>query len=92
MGHSIYSFARKEEYFNNLNSMINYETSFDYDYIYLNLRSYALSKNLNKFYNYLQSLTKKESIYMNKNENKIVKLFEQFKWDKGKKLWNLMLH
>ena len=92
MGHSIYGFLRNEEYYNNLNNMINYNIlNINKKYIYIKIKSFILSKNLNQLHYYLQSLTSVELNYIQKNHDKILNLFKQFGWKKGEKLYQLMI-
>ena len=87
MGHSIYSFARKKELFEKINSIVDNNNPSG-EYISKKIKRMILSQNLTKLSLYLQNINEKEYLYILSNKQLFINSFEANKWSKGLKLFN----
>ena len=85
MGHSIYSFSRKKELFNKINSNCDYDNNgIDTEYIENKLKRMILSKNLLNFSLYLENTFNEiELKFMSDYDFVFTDLLEETKWKKG---------
>ena len=92
MGHSVYSFQRKKDYFMKLNNIINHDIAIDYknNNLLINLRNKIVHKNMESFSLFFETLTLKEKYLILKNENLIKNFLNSSKWIKGNKYFDLI--
>ena len=89
MGHSIYSFQRKYDFYKQLNEMIYfYDVNMTDNYIYGDLRKHILSHSMFDFSSFLFHSTPIEQNYIIKNKNVFDKLLHRSQWNKGKELFD----
>ena len=82
MGHSIYSFARKGELFNKINSICDIN-NINSKYITTEIKKMIVSKNLSKFSLYFKNINDNEYKWIVSNKDIFLNLLEQTKWSKG---------
>ena len=85
--HSIYSFIRNEQLFNNLNK---YDHGINDDIILHNLRNIIFSQSISQFSLYFEHLSLTNKYYILKNEDTIYKLLKSNEWKKGIELFNIV--
>ena len=91
MGHSIYSFNRKQELFDKLyNICDNDENVCDSKKIDKNLRSIILTRNMVKFSLFCQTMNKYEKEYIVKNYDMLDKFMKDMHWNKARKLLKIV--
>ena len=85
MGHSIYSFARKQELFSKIHKMCNiHELDTDGNVlIEKKLKRMIITKNLSKFSSYFENINKFELEYVKSNKQTFESLINENGWRKG---------
>ena len=89
MGHAVYSFQRKKDYFMRLNRIVINDNNVDN--LFFILRKYILHQNMQSLSLFFQTLKMNEKYLILKNEQKIYQLFQISKWSKGQKLFDVVL-
>ena len=91
MGHSIYSFNRKEDLFGKLyDKCTNDKNVCNNKIIEKNLRSMILTRNMFKFSIFCQTMNKYEKDYICKNFNMLDKFMKDNHWNKARKLLKIV--
>ena len=80
MGHSVYSFARKGELFNKINSICDSNNNKSTT---VEIKKIILSKNLLKFSLYLQNIDDDGYNWIIESKDVFLNLLQQTKWKKG---------
>lgn len=86
LGHSIYAFSRKNEFYYKLNQMV---TNGD-DQVMSKLNKYILAKDLEKFSLFFEHLTQKEKNVVQSNLKQIEQMLLQNRWHKGEMLLSIV--
>lgn len=92
LGHSIYSFQRKQEFYDKLSSTKEQDNNNDNNIIVHRLHSIISSKNMAKFSSYLEATTNlNEKLFIVQNEKNITQMLQQHHWTKGINLFQLFV-
>ena len=86
IGHSIYSFARKKELFEKINSVVD-DNIVNGEYINKQIKKMILSHNLSQLSLYFETMNEKEYSYILSNKQLFINLLNTNKWSKGLKLF-----
>ena len=89
MGHSIYSFVRKEDLFNNINKIVNLN---NFNVIQRRIKKMIISKNMTQLSVYFENIKENQLKWIVNNKKDFVYLFEQMGWKKGLKLFNIYVN
>ena len=90
MQHGIYSLLRKKDLFNLLNSML-FKSIYEDESIYNNLKAMIVFQNINNLSLFFNTLNNTEKKYILQNSDKIKKLFQLHQWEKGARLFELVI-
>ena len=75
MGHAIYKFLRKEEFYSKLNKLMMDDTNSES--IFYNFIKFITFKNLNELAEFYTTINKQEKLFILENRDRIRKLFEK---------------
>ena len=95
IGHSYYSFIRKQDLYYKIYNNININIDYDNDNNIINdkINSIILAKNLNQLSIYFENIINQhEKKYIATNKNQFIKQFNDTKWKKGLQLFNFVLN
>lgn len=95
LGHSIYSFVRKQSLFSKIAKLrsddSNISSQTEQDRFFAKLSKTITSKNMFQFSRFFETLNLSEKYYILKNKSKIEGMLQQKKWDKGLKLFEAVI-
>ena len=92
MGHSIYSFVRKKDYYEKIGNIINsYDNQFNDQEMFLRLKKIIFSHNMQHLSLLFQTMNAKEINFVLRNKNELSSLFNQSQWQRGLKLFDLVI-
>ena len=92
MGHSIYSFCRKKDYFEKIGNIINsYKSNFNDKEMFLRMKKIIFSHNMQQLSLFFQTMNIKEINFLLRNKDEVSSLFKQSQWQRGLKLFELVI-
>ena len=82
MGHSIYSFLRKQELFEKIHQICD-TNEINNQYINKKLKRMIMTQNLSNFSKYLETIKQNEFEFISSNKEIFINLLSETKWKKG---------